>query len=276
MLYELYIDIFFVINAILDGLIIAIVKKVQKCSGSKIRMCLASVVGSGLLSLFICIPFEKNVIFQLFFYMLSYGSMALVAFGWKGRKHLFKMVFFLYVVSLFVNGIFRWLSPNIRHITGVVCYCLVVYGIVCVLLWFFQQIQGEEEDLYTICIYYKDYKIILKGLWDTGNRLCSPYHGKGITVLSYDSMQQYISGNIKECIDKGIITEEADLGNERIFFVPYRTVSNQQEMMVVLEGKKLLIRKNKEIIEYKKPLLGISKNPVSEKDEFQAVLTTNG
>lgn len=276
MLYELYIDVFFVINAILDGLILAIVRKVQKSPCSRVRIGLGAMTGSGILSLLVCIPGEKHVMMQFIFYLLAYGCMSWVTFPGGGRKQRVKTIVLLYVVSLFVNGLLQWLRPSVQHITGVLLYSAAVYGIVCVLFWIFRQIHAEEGSLYTICIEYKEHKIMLKGLWDTGNRLRSPYHGKGVTVLSYDSIQQYIAEPLKQCIEKGVADENTDLGNEMLYFVPYVTVGGGQELMAVIEAKRLLIKKNQEVIEYKNPLLGISKRPVSEKNQFQAVLTTDG
>ena len=53
MYYELYIDIFLIVNIIIDYIVLSVLKKVLNLEGGKIRRIAAAVMGSALLCLYL-------------------------------------------------------------------------------------------------------------------------------------------------------------------------------------------------------------------------------
>lgn len=277
MFYEVYIDIFFAVNAMLDFLIIQLARKIQHYKSTTMRVVLAAVAGSMVLCIFLCLPVRKYILIRVFFYIAAYAGMAAIAFPHNRKKSMIKAMLTLYGVSIFVNGIYQWLNLKIEHSFQVLASGIVIYLLINVIWFVYKQNQQCEKHICSVHIKFQKQDIILEGLWDTGNRLRSLYHGKGVSVINYDCIREFISEDMKTCIEAGKCTDNFTLpSGEKLFFIPYQTVGCAHGMMAVLPAERMTVEKNGEKLEYETPLLGISKVPVSKNDIFQIILTTDG
>ncbi|MCI8370982.1 MAG: sigma-E processing peptidase SpoIIGA [Lachnospiraceae bacterium] len=277
MFYEIYIDIFFAVNAVLDFLIILIVQKIQHYRSTMIRMIAAAMAGSAILSVYLCIPVKQYMWTRLLFYMCAYVSMAVIAFPGNKKAGIVRAVILLYLVSFLVNGIFRWLNLQVEHVWLLFVLCVGIYVGIRGAVFLYARKQEETQHIYEIRINYKQHLLCLKGLWDTGNLLRSPYHQKGVSVISYEAIRDYLSDSLRQCVESGDFTSmEMGVEGERIFLIPYETIDAKPGIMPVLAADRMLIQKEGEELEYENPLLGISSKPVSIRRAFQVVLTAQG
>lgn len=277
MVYEVYIDVFFVVNAILDFFVIQATKKIQHYKSTSLRIVMASMAGALCLSVFLCLPVRKYIPVRILFYVLAFGSMAVIAFPWNRKKGMIKAVLTLYGVSLLFNGIYQWLSLKIEGTFQLLVLSMAVYWMVDILCFIYRQSGEKNQHIYETHIYYKDNEILLKGLWDTGNRLRSPYHGKGVSIVNYDSIKMIISENACKYLESGGRKEDIFMqSDERMFLIPYETLDRKHALMPVFTAEKMIVEKEEGIMEYRNPLIGISISPVSSRDLFQIILTTNG
>lgn len=277
MFYEVYIDIFFAVNAMLDFFVIELAENIQHYKSTMKRKLLAAMTGSLILCIFISLPFRRQLLVRVFFYVTAFLTMAVIAFPHNRKRSIMKSVLTLYGVSIFVNGIYRWLSLKIEHSFQLLASGIVVYLLIYAIWFVYRQSRSFDTHICAVNISFHGQNIALSGLWDTGNRLRSPYHGKGVSVINYDSIREWISDDMKKCIETGRCTQEYVLtAEEKLFFIPYQTVESANGMMAVVTAENMTVEKNGEKLEYKKPLLGISRIPVSQKDLFQIIVTTEG
>lgn len=257
MFYEVYIDVFFAVNAMLDFFVIQLARKIQHYKSTNLRIVLASMTGSAILCIFICLPIRRYLLVRMLFYIGAFAGMSLIAFPYNRKKGIVKAVVTLYGVSLLINGIYQWLSLQIEHGYQVLLMGIFIYVIISLSWFVYKQRHGPQQHIYQVHLWIKQREVLLQGLWDTGNRLCSPYDGKGISIIDYECIREFISED------------------EKFFFVPYQTVGCAHGLMKVITVDKMVIEKEGEMLEYIKPLLGISKTSVSKGNGFQIVLTTN-
>ncbi len=276
MFYEVYIDIFFAVNAMLDFFIIETARKIQRYKSTNIRVVIASMAGSAVLCVFLCVPVRKYMLVRLLFYGGAYGSMAAIAFPQNKRMGRIKAVFTLYVISLLVNGIYQWLSWNIEHSFQLLAAGTGIYLLIGGACFWYRKSQESQRHIFDVRIRFQGQDIYVKGLWDTGNRLCSPYDGKGVSVIDYESIQGFISKDIQKCVESGINTADLEALETKIFLIPYQSVGCAHGLMPVLSAENMVVEREGEEIEYRNPLLGISKSPVSKGNLFQIILTTDG
>ena len=72
MYYELYIDVLFLVNFMMDYLLLLIVKRILKCSATHGNICIGSLAGSFMTCVVIAAPFENTLIkFILFHFVIS-------------------------------------------------------------------------------------------------------------------------------------------------------------------------------------------------------------
>lgn len=276
MFYEVYIDVFFAVNAMLDYVILLITQKLQHYKSTKIRIAAASMAGSAILSIYLCVPFRHFLWIRLLFYAAAYISMSVIAFSWNRKKGLLRSALSLYVVSLLVNGIFHWLSIRVEHSFELLVLCILIYWGIRAIYFLYAQKNEKEQHIYEIRIIYRKQSICLRGLWDTGNRLRSPYHGKGVSVIGYETISSYLSESVKKCMESGNVSLMEETEEEFIFLIPYETLDHKRGLMPVLTAEQMFVKKEGEELEYKNPLLGISRMPVSSDNAFQVVLTAQG
>lgn len=275
MSYEVYIDVFFAVNALLNLPVLILVKRIQHYKSSKVRIVLASMAGSGFLSILLCLTVRKYVPVRIAGYAAAYGAMGAIAFPDRRGAERIRTAAAIYIAGLLFNGVFRWLSMRIEHMPGLLGGCLMVYVAVCGSLTVYKRLQGKEHEIYEVRLRYHGTDISMRGLWDTGNRLRSPYHGRGISVVNYDSISGCMTERLRQFVEKDEMSEEPPEG-EHVYYVPYETVSHKHGMMPVIEAEQLCIMKDSGMLEYQRPLLGISRLPVSGRQTFQIILTTEG
>ncbi len=290
MFYEVYIDVFFFVNMMLDLWILFIVKKLKHYKSTNIRMLAAAAGGALCFSVYVCVPGEKSVLLRGICYMAAYAGMAYIAFG-SWRKHregenrfqkaveLFRKIAVLYGTGLLVNGIFHYLAFRTEHIGQLVLGCFIVYFIVQGLAFFCLKGRKTGRTICMVKLLYNGNTIVLDGLWDTGNRLYFEGAQKGVSVINYECLEPYISSSLKERIEKRSIEQEQTASGsveEFLYFLPYETVSEKYGMFPVVMAQSMTMELQGECLEYKNPLLALNFKPVSEKGEFQMILTTSG
>lgn len=277
MLYEVYIDVFFAVNAMLDFLVICLVKKIQHYKSTNIRVVLASMAGSATLCLYLCLPIRNYLLVRLLFYGGAFLIMAVIAFPDNRKRGLIKTVLVLYGISLLVNGVYHWLSLEVACLNQLTASGITVYFIVSGVNLLYRRTLVETQHIYEVSLFYNQKEIVLKGLWDTGNRLRSPYDFRGISVIGYEVFGEFLSEPMKRCVESVFRMENCCMPvGEKVIFVPYGTVGKKRAIMPVVVIEKITIKKETETIEYRNPLIGISPNPVSADEVFQVVLTTHG
>lgn len=274
-IYELYIDIFFAVNTMLNFLVIVLVRQILQYQSTVMKMAAAAAAGAFILSFYIVAGAGRFMWLRIVFFLSAYIVMSRIAFvRCRGRARI-RAAISLYAMSIFVNGMWNWLGADVLGVWQLGIGIVLVYGMIRLIERVFRQLHGKEEEMCEVCIGYHGSMIRLKGLWDTGNCLKSPYHGRGISIVSYDCMKIYMPEALRACMESGGDIKEHPEG-ERLFYVPYRTIDRPGGMLPVIEAQWMWIQKDQMTKEYQKPLLGLSMVPVGEKNRFQIILTTQG
>lgn len=284
MVYEVYIDVFFFVNMMLDLWILLIVKRLKHYKSTKLRLAAAAANSAFWLSAYLCMPWPKSYFFRGICYVFAYVGMAYIAFGVQGGvKHMQKALgllqraVFLYAAGLFANGIFHYLSLKTRHIWELLLSCAFIYCMIQGLLFVCFRLCRAGQAICAVKLVYNGETIVLDGLWDTGNRLYFEGAGKGVSVIQYEYLEPYLSSSLKERIEKRVSEQEETKGKEEfLFFLPYETVSEQDRVFPVIMAQCMTVERKGECLEYKNPLLALNFQPVSKNGEFQMILTTLG
>lgn len=288
MFYEIYIDVFFFVNMMLDLWVLFIVKKLKHYKSTKLRMLAAAAGGALCFCVYLCVPGEKSMILRGVSYVIAYAGMAYIAFGNGGKRaagekrlhkavDLFRKTGVLYGTGLLVNGIFHYLALKTEHIWQLVLSCFIVYLVVQGLVFLCFKGRKTGRMICMVKLLYSGNTIVLDGLWDTGNSLYFEGAQKGVSVINYECLEPYISSSLKERIEKrSTKQEETDLGEEFLFFLPYETISDKSGVFPVVMAQCMTVELQGECFEYKNPLLALNFKPVSKNGEFQMILTTSG
>ena len=265
--YELYIDVLFLENFMMDSLLLLIVSRVFRWRRKYVEILLGGIGGSlsTCIVMIVSIPAWVKV---FLFYVGIPLLMILVTDKGRSAVQLLKEVLLLYCSAVCLGGILTLFRPYLRYVS--LFYVLAVVGTQGILLaWKFLRIIKLNQERYCEVILYTDsgvYKV--QALKDTGNSLTDPLSGEGVHVLDCRFYEQICK---KET--EGETTEEPETGKaerEQIRYIPYRSVGGSS-IMKVFRGRKMCVgREEKQWIEF--PLIGVSESEISEDGRYQLIL----
>ena len=209
---EMYIDLFFIFNVIMDYIIIMTTSILLKRRTNHIRMILSSLIG-GISSLVLFTSINKIVI-----EIVSIVIMILISFGYKGIRYLIKNILYMYILSTLLGGIIYLFNVKVSNSIFLTYLIIIVISIEIMLLYIKEnkKMRSIYNNYYKVDIYFKDRKkLSLIGFVDTGNNLYDPYKKRPVIIVhnKYIKEDKYIlvpyhtiNGNgLLKCIKPDII-----------------------------------------------------------------------
>ena len=209
---EMYIDLFFIFNVIMDYIIIISTIILLKRRTSYIRMILSSLIG-GISSLVLFTSLNKIVI-----EIVSIVIMVLISFGYKGIRYLINNILYMYILSTLLGGIIYLFNIKVSNSMFLTYLIIIVISIEIMLLYIKEnkKMRSIYNNYYKVDIYFKDRKkLSLIGFVDTGNNLYDPYKKRPVIIVhnKYIKEDKYIlvpyhtiNGNgLLKCIKPDII-----------------------------------------------------------------------
>ena len=225
---KVYIDVVFLLNIILDFVILMSISVLLKRNVTVKRLILGSIVGG----ITIFILFVNISSLELFILKILIGIvMVIITFGFRDIRYTLNNVFYLYTVSFILGGGIT-LIKNIKYYN----YVVLTISFLIIIFLYLKQMK-EYKNNYTnyikVDLYIKNKLYKLNGYLDTGNKLYDQYKHRPIILIN----------------------KRINYKMEDIIYVPYETL-NSQNMVKCLKTDKIII--NKQI--YTNYLVGLSNN----------------
>ena len=255
--YEVYVDILFLVNFMMDYLILLLVRRMLKCTATHGNVLLGACVGA-MLTCVVMLLSLPSVIKFILFHMVINAGMVQVGLRIKDIRSFVKAIIMLYIGSFLLGGILEVFRPYVR--VGSLFFFLAIVGyylalwiwkfIVCVQRW--NQYHCEVE------LYIGDKKYQVKALVDTGNGLVDPVSGNPVSIVD------------KEIAKK--LLEKEQIRNIR--YIPYRTIGKGDGVLPVIRIERLRTR-GEHTCDIENPMIGISEERVSARGEYEMILNPN-
>lgn len=258
MYYEIYIDVLFLVNFMMDTLLLMLVGKILKCNAASGRILLGAATGAFLSCVLIMIPFLSPVIKMILLHTAVNTCMIAVAFRMKSRSMFLKGLVLLYICAFLMGGVLQWLYPWIR--TGSYFFAAAVFAWFLVKgIWkFIAGVFCVNQNSYRVILFVKEQKCEVSAWADTGNTLKDPISGEPVHILDISAAKR--------------IWKNKEM--EGLRYIPFHTVQGNSVMPVV-RIEKMCIQTKKdddEMIWVEHPVLGISKESIFEQEEYQMLL----
>ena len=113
MYYELYIDVLFLVNFMMDSLLLLSVNQVLKCPTTRGRIFLGGALGSVLTCAVTVVPMP-GVIKLIIFHAVINTFMIKTGLKIKGKKQFWKAFGLLYIAAFLYRGILQAFHPYAR------------------------------------------------------------------------------------------------------------------------------------------------------------------
>ena len=260
--YELYIDVFFFTNFVMDYLLLMIVRKALDLMASQRRVCMAALAGALGASAAVSIPMP-SICRLLLFHIFINTIMTGILMHTRKPAELWKGTLVLYLSAFLLGGIFDSISQYAGGYVkagalffgcAILCYTVISQGISFLKrLWKLEAVHCDA----TVSVHGTTVRI--PAVIDSGNSLKDAVTGKPVHIIS------------KKAIKK--LTNADSLPGIR--YIPYRTVQKGEAVMPVFTAEYICIHGKQEKIQ-RQPLIGISEQMEFAEGRYEMILHPDG
>lgn len=255
MYYELYIDVFFLVNFMMDSILLLLTRKILKCSATHGWVFLGAAVGAFLTCVVMVIPI--SAVFVKFILFHGFVNVVMIKIGLKIRwdKMFIKAFLLLYVSGFLMGGVLGYLNQYVR--TGSLFFALSVASYYVVLgIWnLISYMARVKNNRCQVTLFKNGKSCTTEALIDTGNCLKDSVTGKPVSV---------VDKSVAACLYD---TEYP----EGLRYIAYHSVGKGQGIMPLLTLDYMVIadRGNKSA---QKPLIAVSEEQIAEEGIYKMIL----
>lgn len=254
MYFELYLDVFFLENFMMDSLLLAAVNRIMKCGRSRGRIFL----GGGLGSLLTCVVFLLPIpgALRQILCHLAVSSIMIAAGLRPGNFGMFaRTLMMLYAAGIFTGGIMYLFRPYMRYASLFYFAAVAAYYL---LIGFWKvavHIFIRKENIVMVTLYADSVEQTVPALIDTGNELRDTFTGDPVSMLDLKTADR--------------ICREPEKA-PGFHFLPCRFAGGEGVIKVFRIRKMCIHTKEERWVE--SPLFGIGEGILSEGGDYSVIL----
>ncbi len=306
---EIYVDVIFCINFIMDILLLLIVKKILKCKSSVIRLIGGAAIGALSACIFAVVPELNGFVRFLAAYVIICFAMILVSFGFQSPAATIKAVVILYITTFFLGGVINSLYYHtmlgyyfkeliqgrlFQNLSMAFFVLAAIIGAAAV--WVFiitlKYLRSGDLEIYETELSYGDKSVRVIGLLDTGNNLYDPIYGKPVIIAEYSALEPLLTVHQRNQLQAMMDTmdgkhtsfNEGDDSSENsisrdgteeffnIMMIPYHSIGRKNGMLPAIIMNRVVIFSGKETIYSEKVCTAVSRENLSKQKKYQVIL----
>ena len=196
--YVIYVDVFFLINFIMDYIVIKLTSMVMRQKCRRIRICSAAMFGA-MYSVVILKPLSNHLSGLTLISIFIALIMIFIAFGYQDLTTYLKNVIFLTIVSFLFSGVMNYIyystqmgsiinetihgtsnkSMNARKFVTVT---VIAYFIMVFVTRFVTAHKKDMNLIFDVMLSYNGKSVVARALLDTGNSLTEPLSGEMVHI----------------------------------------------------------------------------------------------
>lgn len=251
--YELYIDVFFLVNFMMDYIVLQVTRKMLKTQTSHVRICIGAASGAVLTCIIIVIPGLNAVVqFVLFHAVVNVVMIKIgLKIGWN--KTFLKAYILLYISAFILGGVMEYLHQYIR--AGSLFFVLALAGYYVSLgVWnLISYLAGQKAVRCAVRLFAGEKECTVEVLVDTGNRLRDMVTGKPVSIISRDAARKLWGDDLKG-----------------MRYIPYHTVGKAEGVMPLMVLDKMCVLRKEELW-IEKPLVAVGEEQLTS-DEYEMIM----
>ena len=258
MYYELYVDVFFLVNFMMDYILLLIVRRMLQCTATHGRICIGAAIGSLLTCVVMILPIPYIVVKLILFHVFVNTCMIRVGLKIKSIRSFLKAIIMLYIGSILLGGIMEVFRQYVRVGSFFLVVAIIGYYFVLGIWKFVSYMQRWNQCHCKVELYLGTKKYQIKGLIDTGNGLRDPISGKPVHILDRATAKRFFG--------------EEYLKDVR--YVPYQSIGKKTGVLPAVQFERMCVWKDTQCW-VEKPLIAISEETISVGGEYEMILNPN-
>lgn len=252
---EVYIDVLFLVNFMMDSLVLLIVRKILGRNATLKRILAGSAVGAFMTCLVVALPFGGSILKFFLFHLFVASLMIVVGLGAADVRGFVESYIVLYISSFLLGGVFQWLSQYVRYMSIFFAFAVVSYFIVMAIWRYIVYLRRIDEFQCRVTFYLDGEEYSWRALIDSGNSLTDPDTGKPVCILEQSVIEPLLKRR----------------GLAMFSFVPYSSIGNTNgELPTVQLGRICIHRSTEKWVD--NPIIGICSQKLSSDGKYQMIL----
>lgn len=262
-MYEVYIDVIFLVNLLPEYIILSMVARVLKYRTGRIRIIAGSAVAIVVTCVLLVLPGVSYMLRLLFAHIVGRTLILWLVFRIRRIPVLIKAAILVYGFTFMMGGFLEWICqtpffmgekriniPIFLALTGTT----YIFGITIHQLWEYLYLQ--KKNICRVRLSYCSHVIEVNGLLDTGNLLKEPIGGKPVSILglSYATELNY----------RGV--------EENFRAIPYYSVGNPGGILHGFTADEMQIETEDGTFVIRNPMIGVCETEVSEKGKYGLII----
>ena len=190
MTYVIYPDVLFLVNFLLDFIVLRGMRRLLNKSVGMLRSITGAALGATYSCLMLMLPSGYYGIKVFCTYVIIAQVMLLITFGKCNLKESVRRFVLLYTITYLLSGILN----GLYYVFGVVnvmltlCTFMILRGCVEVCIYY----RNRRNQFYDVVIELGNNKISIRAFLDTGNSLRDPVSGKTVSIIEDVYMNKLI------------------------------------------------------------------------------------
>lgn len=281
-----YLDMLYVLNVLIDYLLLTLTARILNIPYKKRRILLAACVG-GLIVIFLFTPMASFFYHPIFKICLSF-MMVYIAFSYTsiGRflHHVLTFYFMTFIVGggmialhfLFqtefqlVDGIFQTKTSGMGDPVSWLFVCISFP-----LLYIFSRKRmnllsfhlGRTKQMVDVLITIEEKRLECRGLIDTGNQLYDPLTNKPVLILSKKAVETLFTPIIVSLLKNQSWQELIEHSPYALRFIPFTVIGKETQLLPITKPTHLLIDG-----QFVDGYIGLTHIQLSEGNEFLCIV----
>lgn len=278
MYQEVYIDLVFAANLLMDYILLRLTGIILKYQSSR-RRCLAAAAAGALFScLCLYVRAEVNAV-TVMVRIIWAAVMMRIAYGLRDMKRLAGAVLFFFGITFLTGGFWAAVSGNGRVTIFIFCLCAAgTYGGLSLILVLLERIKASRENIYPVILRFKGRELETYGLYDTGNLLNDPMTGNPVSVADTETMKSLLSEDLIECLkhfkEDPEEIESTEIADLKPHYLSFQTVGREMQLILAVTLEDLCIQTPGERIHVSGPVLALSSEPFALGKEYKVILNS--
>mgnify|MGYP004637086005 CR=1 FL=1 len=248
MTVNVYLDVYFGFNFLMDVAVLYITGEIIKNSKSIIRTVVAALLGS-FYATALLIANRHGILIYILTYIVVAQLMILIAFGYSNLKDNLTKLSGMYFSVLVLNGAINLLGINTK-----MCSVIFATAIMCVVAKkIIRKIRKNiriSTTVKMVNISYKAQNVKVKALVDTGNSLYEPFTKKPVSIIEKKEIGKWNFSDMK------------------FIYIPFNSIGEKGGLLKAVIADNMEV--DKRIVE--KPIVGIFDGKLSRNGRYNMIL----
>ena len=258
MQYEIYLDVLFLENMMMDFLILLAVKKVFPCSATYGSLLAGSFASSLLTCIILFFPCPVWIRYILLFLLVN-SCMTIIGLKVRTFPVFLKVWSLLYLAGFLLGGIMSWLRLYFGNFFRMASFLFPLGTCGFFLLYhsllFLKKLWKLQNHSYDVILTVNGKDFHLKAFLDSGNHLSDPLTGKPVHIISQNACQKMAS----------------QISSGRLRYIPYQTIQKSDNILPVFSVQKMKITGESEFLIHS-PMIGISEQKNFGNGKYEMLL----